>query len=222
MIGDPEQRDNEASEETENQSTMQNDDKSPLDPAEMEEFTDESNLFDVEQAFAEASGDPIEAMAALTEERDELKDKLLRALAENENIRKRSERDRRDAEVYGGTKLARDILSVYDNLNRALDAVDDSFRKEAAALIEGIEITQKDLVAIFSKHQITKIAPDSGEKFDARFHESMFEAPMPGTNRGEVIQVMTEGFMIGERVLRPAQVGISAGGPAVSPEPSEE
>jgi len=146
----------------------------------------------------------------VTAERDEMRDRLMRALAETENLRKRAERDRRDAETYGGTKMARDMLSVYDNMKRALDTVDDSQREASKALIEGIELTLRELLAAFAKHKIKTISPEVGEKFDPQIHQAMFEAPFPGIGAGNIIQMMTEGFIIGDRLLRPAQVGVSS------------
>ncbi len=153
--------------------------------------------------------------AALRAEVADLKDRLLRALADVENIRKRAERDRRDAEIYGATRLARDLLSVYDNFARALGNVTDGVRDAAPGLIEGIELTQRDLVNAFARHKIAKISPEAGERFDPKLHQAMFEAPVPGTKAGDIIQVMNEGFTIGDRLLRPAQVGVSSGGPAM-------
>lgn len=155
--------------------------------------------------------------AALRAEVADLKDRLLRALADAENIRKRAERDRRDAETYGATRFARDLLSVHDNFDRALDAVTDSIRASAPGLIEGIELTRRDLLNAFEKHKIVRITPKAGDRFDPKLHQAMFEAPVPGTKAGDIIQVMGEGFMIGDRLLRPAQVGVSSGGPAVPP-----
>jgi len=146
----------------------------------------------------------------LLTERDQLRDRLMRALADAENTRKRGERDRRDAELYGGTKLARDLLSVYDNMNRALSTVDDAQRETSKALIEGIELTLRELLNTFSKHKIERIVPEVGEKFDPQMHQAVFEAPVPGIDAGNVIQMMAEGFVVGERLLRPAQVGVSS------------
>ena len=146
----------------------------------------------------------------LIEERDALQDKLMRTLADSENLRKRSIRDRSDAEVYGGTKLARDLLSVYDNITRALDAVSDEQKKANSALIEGIELTRKEIISGFEKHKIIRIIPQIGDIFDPLLHQAMFEAPLPDTKAGEVIQIMAVGFKIGERLLRPAQVGVSS------------
>ncbi len=166
-------------------------------------------------ARGEPESDPLaldasDEIAAIVAERDAFKDKFMRALADAENSRKRSERDRREAEQYGGSKLARDMLPVYDNMKRALDVVDDELRDRASALIEGLELTMRELLNIFEKHGISRIAPELGEKFDPQHHQAMFEAPVPGTKAGDIIQVMAEGFMLHDRLLRPAQVGVSS------------
>ena len=153
--------------------------------------------------------DPVEALQA---EVAQLKDRLMRSLADQENLRKRAERDRRDAEVYGGQKLARDLLSVNDNMKRALETVTDEQREANKALIEGIELTQRELLSTFAKHKIGPVAPEVGEKFDPNFHQAMFEAPFPDVKAGHILQVMSEGFKIGDRLIRPAQVGVSSGG----------
>ena len=187
----------------------------PSNEADDAEQGADAAVTDALDALAEGLDDanfdfPDDEVEELRAERDELKDRLLRAMAEAENARKRGDRDRRDAELYGGTRLARDILSVYDNLERALQTIDDNLRAEAPGLIEGIELTQKELIAAFSKHKIMPVNPDSGEKFDPQLHQAMFEAPVPGTKAGEIIQVMNVGFTIGDRLLRPAQVGVSS------------
>lgn len=146
----------------------------------------------------------------LIEERDTLKDRLMRSLADLENLRKRSERDRKDAELYGGTKLARDLLSVFDNMSRALDNIDNDLREKASALVEGLELTQRELLSVFLRHKIDQIEPKEGEKFDPKYHQAMFEAPISGTEKGTIIQVMTKGFKVGDRLLRASQVGVSS------------
>ncbi|RVV98027.1 nucleotide exchange factor GrpE [Mesobaculum littorinae] len=151
-----------------------------------------------------------EELVALRAERDDLRDRFVRAIADAENARKRSDRDRKEAEQYGGSKLSRDLLPVYDNLKRALDSVTDEQRAAASALLEGVELTMRELVSIFAKHGIEKISPETGEKFDPNMHQAMFEAPVPGTNAGEIIQVMADGFMLHDRLLRPAHVGVSS------------
>ncbi len=184
--------------------------------------------FDFETAFnAEFGDDPgdaalggdetitalINQIGDLTAERDELNDKLMRALAEAQNIRRRAERDRKDAEAFGGTKLARDLLEVHDNFDRALANADDAAKEHAAGLIEGVELTQKGLLTAFSKHKIEKVEPEVGEKFNANFHQAMFEAPIPGAEPNTVIEVMQPGFTIAGRLLRPALVGVAKAAP---------
>ncbi len=164
----------------------------------VEEFLEDDSLADAAE---------IEALRA---ERDELKDRFMRALADAENSRKRGERDRREAEQYGGSRLARDMLPVYDNLRRALDAATDDQRSQASALIEGVELTLRELTNVLTKHGVTTISPAIGDVFDPQLHQAMFEAPVPGTKAGQIIQVMTEGFLLHDRLLRPAQVGVSS------------
>lgn len=158
-------------------------------------------------AEADAFAAEIEALRA---ERDDMRDRFMRALADAENSRKRGERDRREAEQYGGSRLARDMLPVYDNLRRALDAATDDQRRDAAALIEGVELTLRELTSVLTKHGVTRISPAAGDLFDPQQHQAMFEAPVPGTRAGQIIQVMTEGFLLHDRLLRPAQVGVSS------------
>lgn len=160
------------------------------------------------EEFAEFDEDEIE-LDALRAERDELKDRFMRALADAENARKRSEKDRREAEQYGGSKLARDMLPVYDNMKRALEAAQDA-PDLSAALIEGIELTMRELLNVFAKHGIERIAPEVGDRFDPKLHQAMFEAPVPNTVAGDIIQVAAEGFLLHDRLLRPAQVGVSS------------
>ncbi len=153
------------------------------------------------------AGPDIEAVIA---ERDQYRDRFMRALADAENSRKRSERDRREAEQYGGSKLARDLLPVYDGLARALEAATDEQREHAKALLDGVELTMRELLNVFRKHGIEPIAPEVGDRFDPQAHQAMFEAPVPETKAGDIIQVMATGFMLHDRLLRPAQVGVSS------------
>jgi len=155
----------------------------------------------------EVEFDELEALRA---ERDEMRDKFMRALADAENSRKRADRDRREAEMYGSTRLARDLLPVYDNLSRALQAIPDDSRETSTALIEGVELTLRELTNVMAKHGMTTITPAVGDMFDPQNHQAMFEAPLPGTKAGQIIQVMTEGFLLYDRLLRPAQVGVSS------------
>lgn len=174
------------------------------------DLTAETPDLDIPEAPAPAPAPENDALEALTAERDALRDKFMRALADAENARKRSERDRREAENYGGSKLARDMLPVFDNLSRALEAVTEEMRGTTGGLIEGVELTMRELLNIFQKHGIVAVAPEVGDRFDPQVHEAMFEAPVPGTKAGDIIQVMANGFMLHDRLLRPAQVGVSS------------
>lgn len=171
-----------------------------IDEAEAEEHADEMAEIDEEELEIEQ----------LRAERDEFRDRFVRALADAENARKRSEKDRREAENYGGSKLARDMLPVYDNMKRALEAATEGQREVSAALLEGVELTMRELLSVFKKHGIEKIAPEVGDRFDPKLHQAMFEAPVPNTKAGDIIQVAAEGFMLHDRLLRPAQVGVSS------------
>ncbi|MDO6590450.1 nucleotide exchange factor GrpE [Loktanella sp. D2R18] len=170
----------------------------------LDELAAEGDEMDI---AAEAGFEEIEALRA---ERDEFRDKFMRALADAENMRKRSDRDRREAENYGGSKLARDMLPVYDNMRRALQSSEDADKETNAALLEGVELTMRELISVFKKHGIDPIVPEVGDKFDPKIHQAMFEAPLPGTKAGDIIQVAAEGFMLHDRLLRAAQVGVSS------------
>ncbi|MCP4205809.1 MAG: nucleotide exchange factor GrpE [Shimia sp.] len=183
----------------------------------MAEPKDNEFLDDIADAEAEefaASLDELEDEAVeldeLRAERDELKDRWMRALADAENARKRGDKARREAEQYGGSKLARDMLPVFDNMKRAIEAITEEQKEASAALIEGIELTMRELLKTFAKHGIELISPEVGDKFDPNVHEAMFEAPVPGTKSGEIIQVSAQGFMLHDRLLRAAQVGVSS------------
>ena len=134
----------------------------------------------------------------------------MRALADAENARKRGDKARREAEQYGGAKLSRDLLPVFDNLKRAVGTVTEEQRAANAALIEGIELTMRELLNVFQKHGVEAVSPEIGDRFDPNMHEAMFEAPVPDTKAGDIIQVMADGFMLHDRLLRPAQVGVSS------------
>ena len=167
-----------------------------------------SEEFAIEEGLAElAESAELETLRA---ERDDMRDRFMRALADAENARKRGERDRREAEQYGSTRLARDLLPVFDNLNRALLAATEEQRAAAAALFNGVELTLRELANVMTKHGMKPISPAVGDMFDPQMHEAMFEAALPGTKAGQIIQVMTEGFMLHDRLLRPAQVGVSS------------
>lgn len=168
----------------------------------------EAEAFDMEDpTVEEMAQDEVDALRA---ERDEFKDRFMRALADAENARKRADKDRREAENYGGSRLARDMLPVYDSLSRAVEAAGGEDEKASDALIEGVQLTLRELLNVFKKHGIQPIQPEIGEKFDPNVHQAMFEAPVPGTKSGDIIQVSATGFMLHDRLLRPAQVGVSS------------
>lgn len=176
-----------------------------LEPQSLDDLAAEGDAMEAEGV------DPVIAeLDAIRAERDDLKDKFMRALADAENSRKRADRDRREAEQYGGSRLARDLLPVYDNLRRALDGATEEQRASVAAFFEGVELTMRELSNVFAKHGLITISPKAGDRFDPAVHQAMFEAPVPGTRAGDIIQVMTEGFMLHDRLLRPAQVGVSS------------
>ncbi len=177
-----------------------------------DEYFDDLENEEIPEVDLTEEPEELSEVEQLDSEIADLKDRLMRALAEAENARKRGERDRRDAESYGGSRLARDLLSVNDNMKRALETVTDEQREENKALIDGIELTQRELISTFAKHKIVPVVPEVGDKFDPKIHQAMFEAPFPGVKAGHILQVMSEGFMIADRLLRPAQVGVSSGG----------
>jgi molecular chaperone GrpE len=152
---------------------------------------------------------------SLDRELADTKDRLLRTLADMENLRKRTEREVADARVYGISAFARDILGVADNMHRAMQALDDELRAKAdeatKALLEGVELTERELINVLEKHGVTKVEP-LGQKFDPNRHQAMYEIEDASVPSGSVIQVMQAGYLIGERVLRPALVAVSKGG----------
>ena len=163
-----------------------------------------------EAAEAPGSLDPEAEIEALLQERDALRDRLMRALADAENTRKRAERDRREGMMYGGAKLARDMLPVYDHLSRALEAADETIKANATGVFEGIDLTLRELVNVLAKHGVERVIPQPGDPFDPHLHQAMFEAPVPNFSAGQIIQVMAVGFRMHDQLLRPAQVGVSS------------
>src|ERR1043165_9202336 len=156
----------------------------------------------------------------LQKEAADARDRMLRTLAEMENLRKRTAREVADARAYGITGFARDILDIADNLQRALDAIPAEAKETAdpgiKAFIEGVELTERSLLNTLEKNGVKKFDP-SGEKFDPNFQQAMYEVPDPSVPSGTVVQVVQAGFMIGERVLRPALVGVAKGGAKPAP-----
>ena len=160
------------------------------------------------------------SVEALARELAEARDKTLRTLAEMENLRQRTRREVADSKVYGITGFARDVLDIADNLQRALDAVPQETRAAAdpglKALIEGVELTERSLLNALEKNGVKKFDP-TGEKFDPNFQQAMYEVPDPTIPSGTVVQVVQSGYMIGDRILRPALVGVSKGGAKSAP-----
>ncbi|WP_375259740.1 nucleotide exchange factor GrpE [Citreimonas sp.] len=177
------------------------------DPKE-DPFLDDPEAVEPEDE-SEPSTEDVE-LDSLRAERDDLKDRLLRALADAENARKRAAKDRQEAQAYGGTRIARDLLPVYDNLQRALAVAREDGTSASTALVEGVELTLKELGNVFDRHGVNRIEPQVGDRFDPQHHEAMFEAPVPNTKAGDIIQVSASGFMLHDRLLRPAQVGVSS------------
>lgn len=163
--------------------------------------------------MAPEAADPV---AEAKRESAEFKDKLLRTLAEMENLRKRTEREVTDARVYGIAAFARDVLAVADNMHRALETIGPELREGADAkvksLIEGVELTERELLKSLEKNGVKKFSPQ-GEKFDPNVHQAMFEMPTSEQPPGHVAQVIQAGYMIGDRVLRPAMVAVSKAAP---------
>ncbi len=185
-------------------------------------MSDETNIPDDEQpqdAGGEiapevaAEPDPFAVLVALQAENTELKDKVLRVAAELENTRRRGERERADAVRYAAANFARDMVPVSDNLRRAIAALKPDEREAAPAsiqsLIDGVEATERQLLATFERHGIKEITPAAGDRFDANLHEAMFEVPGSGQPGGTVVHVVEAGYMIGDRLLRAARVGVA-------------
>jgi len=166
----------------------------------------------------EESGDDTSAENAASEEQDpetviaDLKDRLLRSIADMENLRNRSRREQEDALKYANTNFARDLLNVSDNLRRALESVPEGAEAENEALKtlrDGIDMTERELLSVFERHGIEQISP-MGEKFDHNAHQAMFKVPGANAEPGTIVQVVQTGYMLRDRLLRPAMVGVAA------------
>ena len=160
------------------------------------------------------------SVEALAKEAADLRDKTLRTLAEMENLRQRTRREVADSKIYGITGFARDVLDIADSLQRTIDAVPAETRESAdpllKSLIEGVELTERSLLSALEKNGVKKFDPQ-GEKFNPNFQQAMYEVPDPSVPSGTVVQVVQAGYTIGERVLRPALVGVSKGGAKAAP-----
>lgn len=196
--------------------------------ANLDNEDDETLAFEDAEASEESEGVAERYEARIIEletENADVKERLLRLAADMENLRRRTEREVKDARNYAVTNFARDMLSVADNLRRAVDAVPEEARASGenglTALIEGVEMTERGLQASLEKHGVKKLDPE-GQKFDPNFHQAMFEVPNPDVPNNTVVQVVQAGYAIGERVLRPAMVGVAKGGPKqASPKANE-
>lgn len=166
-------------------------------------------------AGAEEQPHPGVVIEKLNAENVELKDRVLRTLAEMENLRRRTEKEISDAKAYGVTKLAGDMIAFADNLRRAIESVPGDAREadgNLKTLVEGLELTERDFLSRLARHGVKKLEPQ-GQKFDPNMHEALFEIPDPSVPSGTVMQVVEAGYSIGERCLRPAKVGVARGGP---------
>src|SRR5919107_3705923 len=165
------------------------------------------------EAASAPEADPI---AVLEAEKADLKDKMLRLMADMENLRRRTEREVADARTYAVANFARDMLNVADNVRRAIETVPEEAGKSAEGafkgLIDGIDLTERDMLKNLERHGVKRLDPE-GQKFDPNVHQAMFEIPNAEVPNGTVLQVVQSGYVIGERVLRPALVGVSKGGP---------
>ena len=169
---------------------------------------------------AQPVAEPVDPLVEARREAVEYKDKVLRTLAEMENLRRRTEREVADARVYGVAGFARDVLAVADNMHRALEAIGPELREQAdaklKALIEGVELTERELLKMLEKNGVKKFSPH-GEKFDPNVHQAMYEVPESDLPPGHVAQVIQAGYMLGDRVLRPALVGVVKAAPKAPP-----
>lgn len=195
---------------------MTDDNKNPAE--EETPITDEAAEVSSENAESEqpAPEEEVDPVTVLEEQVTELKDKLLRAMAETENVRRRAERDRTDASAYAVTGFARDMLDVADNLGRALTSAPEEIADDMKAFVEGVDMTKRNLGQTLEKHGIKEVNPEMGDKFDPNLHQAMFEMPAAeGAAGGAVMQVVATGYVIKDRLLRPAMVGVSKAAPKV-------
>jgi molecular chaperone GrpE len=160
-------------------------------------------------AAAATESDPATRITALEAELAETKDRLLRALADVENIRRRGERERDQERRYAATNFGKDMLNVADNLRRALDSVPEAQDEFTRTLLSGVAATERELLAAFERHGIKRIAPEPGEKFDHNLHQAMFEVENTGRPAGSIVQVLQNGYVMHDRLLRPALVGVA-------------
>lgn len=173
---------------------------------EIDEIEEEDDFDEVEEDEVEEE-DPVQRLQA---ELDDTKDRLLRAMAETENLRRRAVREREDTGKYAISGFARDMLSVVDNLRRALDSLSEENRADEtfASLVSGVEITERELLSAFERHGIRRIEPQ-GEKYDHNFHQAIFHVETEDQPAGTIVEVVQAGYVIADRLLRPAMVGVA-------------
>ena len=195
--------------------------------AEAEPDTSEPHAADPAAATVPADRGETTAAAAtetLAREAAELKDRLLRTLAEMENLRRRTEREVAESRAYGVASFARDILAIADNMARALQTLRAELKEKADAgvkvLLDGVELTERELLKVLEKHGVRKFEPEPREKFDPNLHQAMYEVQDPSLPSGTVAQVVQAGYMIGDRMLRPALVAVAKSAPKAAPEPT--
>jgi molecular chaperone GrpE len=192
--------------------------------AEAEADTVEHNTGEPAATAAPAPDNRSEVADALVREAAELKDRLLRTLAEMENLRRRTEREVAESRIYGVASFARDILAIADNMDRALQMVRTELKENAdpgvKALLDGVELTERELLKVLEKHGVRKFEPEPREKFDPNLHQAMYEVQDPGMPAGTVAQVVQAGYKIGDRMLRPALVAVAKSAPKAAPEPT--
>ena len=189
------------------------------------------NNASADEAGSAPSDEAATAPEVSTEERlqaeiAELKDRLLRAVAEAENVRRRAEKEKLEARKYGISGFARDLLSVADNFQRALSSVDDEVKATGGEvisnLVAGIEMTERELMSAFEKNGVVRVAPAKGEKFNPNFHQAMAEVPAADAAPGTVVEVVQPGFLLEDRLLRPAMVLVAGAAEGGDQEPSDD
>jgi molecular chaperone GrpE len=186
-------------------------------------MSDTDNRKATEEAPEQFDGEepPATPPPATAEEVQELKDRLLRTLAEMENLRARTQREVEEARKFAVTGFARDLLEVGDNLCRALASVPAEARAQSefmTNLVQGVEMTERSLRSALERHQVRRVSPQKGERFDHKLHQAMFEVPSAELAPGSVAEVIQDGYVLADRLLRPALVGVAKAPPDASPE----
>jgi molecular chaperone GrpE len=206
-------------------------DAAPISDDDLQDVINNATAADAEPENAAAvqasdveAGQDSDPLTAMTAERDALKDQLLRALADTENMRRRSEREADTARKYGHTQFARDLVGAIDNLARALASAPEdksSLDESVQSLLTGIELSWTEIQSAIEKHGVRQINP-VGEKFDYNFHQAMFEVPTNDQPPGMVLEVVQHGYALHDRLLRPAMVGVSKAADKAEPAPAEK